>query len=72
VTFRYWHPHVTGRRALLIGFSRLAASFCHGYRIVARIQMPVTNEERGRPIARCTLDGTLAQVWPRIVSRYSF
>jgi hypothetical protein len=32
--------------------------------------MPVANEERGRPIARCTLDGTLAQVWPRILAFY--
>ncbi|MDF2742025.1 MAG: hypothetical protein K0S88_3395, partial [Actinomycetia bacterium] len=41
---------------------------CRGYQAVARIQMPVDNEERGRPIARCTLDGSLAQVWPQILA----
>jgi hypothetical protein len=67
-TFRYWRPQVSGRRALLVGLSPAEASFCHNYQVVARIRMPVDNEERGRPIARCTLDGTLAQVWPRIVA----
>jgi hypothetical protein len=70
VTFRYWRPQVSGRRAVLVGFAPGEADFCDGYHAVARIQMPVDNEERGRPIARCTLDGTLAQVWPRIVAQY--
>ena len=71
VTFRYWRPDVTGRRALLVGFSRSdAATFCGGYRVVAKIAMPVDNDERGAPVARCTLDGSLAAVWPRILSRY--
>ena len=69
VTFRYWRPPTTGLSALLVGFSSSdAAGFCHDYRLVGAIRMPVANEERGRPIARCTLDGTLAQVWPRIVA----
>jgi len=29
--------------------------------------MPVDNEERGEPIARCTLTGSLTQVWPQVV-----
>jgi hypothetical protein len=70
VTFRYWRPQVSGRRAVLVGFAPGEADFCDGYHAVARIQMPVDNEERGRPIARCTLGGTLAQVWPRIVAQY--
>ena len=70
VTFRYWRPQVGGRRAVLVGFTPGDASFCRGYQAVARIQMPVDNEERGRPIAHCTLDGTLAQVWPRILAQY--
>jgi 4-amino-4-deoxy-L-arabinose transferase-like glycosyltransferase len=66
VTMRYWRPDVAGRRALVIGFDH--QDFCGSdYRVVARIQMPVDNEERGEPIARCTLDGSLAQVWPRVV-----
>jgi Dolichyl-phosphate-mannose-protein mannosyltransferase len=70
VTFRYWRPRVAGRRAVLVGFTRSDATFCHGYRLVARIVMPVDNEERGRPIARCTLDGTLADVWPQLLRLY--
>jgi Dolichyl-phosphate-mannose-protein mannosyltransferase len=71
VTFRYWRPDVTGRQALLVGFSRGdAATFCGGYRVVAKIAMPVDNDERGAQVARCTLDGSLAAVWPRILSRY--
>jgi hypothetical protein len=34
--------------------------------------MPVENEEAGRPIARCTLDDTLARVWPQILALYRF
>jgi hypothetical protein len=71
VTFRYWRPHVSGRSALLVGFTRNEAGFCHGYRLLGRIAMPVDNEERGRPIARCTLNESLDQLWPRIVSSYS-
>jgi 4-amino-4-deoxy-L-arabinose transferase-like glycosyltransferase len=66
VTMTYWRPDVTGRRALLVGFDREHAGFCTGYRVVSRIRMPVDNEERGQPIARCTLTGSLAQVWPRV------
>ena len=66
VTMRYWRPDVAGRRAVVIGFDR--APFCGpDYRVVARIQMPVDNEERGEPIARCTLTGSLTQVWPQVV-----
>jgi 4-amino-4-deoxy-L-arabinose transferase-like glycosyltransferase len=68
VSFRYWRPSVVGRRALLIGFAKHDASFCHGYRLVGRIAMPVDNEERGSPIARCTLNASLAQIWPRILA----
>jgi hypothetical protein len=69
VTMRYWRPQVTGEQALVIGYSRPAADFCTGYRLVARISTPDGSDERGQPIARCTLRGTLAQVWPRIVER---
>ena len=68
VTFRYWRPQVAGRRALLVGYTREEAGFCRGYRVVARIRMPYDNEERGRALARCRLDGTLASVWPAIVA----
>jgi hypothetical protein len=33
--------------------------------------MPVDNEERGRPIARCTLDGSLGRIWPELVHTYA-
>jgi 4-amino-4-deoxy-L-arabinose transferase-like glycosyltransferase len=69
VTFRYWRPEVEGRRAVLVGFDRGDIP-CHGYRVVARIEMPVDNEERGAAIARCTLDRPLAELWPKIVGLY--
>jgi hypothetical protein len=67
VSFRYWRPAVAGRAALLVGFTRADAGFCRDYTVVSHVVMPTANEERGRPIARCTLDDTLAAVWPRIV-----
>ncbi len=71
VTMRYWRPDVSGRQAVLVGFDRSGAPFCGAdYRVVARIQMPVDNEERGQPIARCTLTGTLARVWPQVLAFY--
>jgi hypothetical protein len=69
VTFRYWRPDVAGRRAVLVGFDEGDVP-CRGYRVVARIAMPVDNEERGGAIARCTLDRPLAELWPRIVALY--
>ena len=65
---RYWRPAVQGRRALVIGYSRRAADFCRGYVLVARVSTPHGSDERGEPIGRCTLDGTLAHVWPRVVA----
>jgi Dolichyl-phosphate-mannose-protein mannosyltransferase len=69
VTMRYWRPHAAGRQALVIGYSRVdAAGFCSGYRLVARISSANDSDEGGAPIARCTLRGTLAEVWPSIVA----
>jgi hypothetical protein len=68
VTMRYWRPDVTRRRALLVGYSRRVADFCAGYHLVAHIATPHGSDERGAPIARCILDGTLVHVWPRIVA----
>ena len=70
VTFRYWRPNVDGRDAVLVGFSRKDADFCAGYSVVARIAMPVENDERGQPIAFCLLRGSLADVWPRVLALY--
>jgi hypothetical protein len=71
VTLRYWRPHVTGRQALVVGYSRRAAAFCSGYRIVARISAADDSDEADQPIARCTLRGTLAEVWPAIAASQS-
>jgi hypothetical protein len=68
VTMRFWRPQVAGRRALVIGYSRGSAVFCSGYRLVARISSANDSDEGGEPIARCTLRGTLAEVWPSIVA----
>ncbi|MGH2972979.1 MAG: ArnT family glycosyltransferase [Gaiellaceae bacterium] len=70
VTFRYWRPAVSGRSALLVGFVRTDATFCSTYRVVARIAMPVDNEERGQPIARCNLRASLDTLWPSLVARF--
>ena len=71
VTLRYWRPHVSGQQAVVIGYSREASSFCSDYRVVARISAADDSDEGGQPIARCTLRGTLAQVWPRIVATHA-
>jgi hypothetical protein len=36
--------------------------------VLARVQMPVDNQERGQPIAHCTLTAPLSAVWPTIVA----
>ena len=68
VTMRYWRPRVTGRRALVVGYSRRAATFCTGYHVVAHISAANDSDEGGEPIARCALRGTLAEVWPSVVA----
>ncbi|HEY4348400.1 MAG TPA: glycosyltransferase family 39 protein [Gaiellaceae bacterium] len=71
VSFRYWRPDVAGRNAVLVGFTRDELGFCRDYRVVARIQMPVDNEERGRDIARCILRAPLVRLWPTLVAQSS-
>ncbi|HEX6460688.1 MAG TPA: glycosyltransferase family 39 protein [Thermoleophilaceae bacterium] len=71
VTMRYWRPRLSGRRAVVVNFTRAEASFCGAdYRVVARVRMPVDNEEADAPVARCTLRGSLAQVWPQVLRHY--
>jgi len=70
VTFRYWRPKVTGRRALLVGFEPPPPWLCSRYRVVMRFRASVHNDEQGAPIARCVLTGPLASVWPRLVATY--
>ena len=67
-TMRYWRPAVTGRRALLVGYTRRSADFCTSFRLAAHVSTPRGSNERGEPIARCTLEGTLARVWPQIIA----
>jgi hypothetical protein len=71
VTMRYWRPHVAGRKALVVGYSRRAATFCSGYRVVARISKANDSDEGGQPIARCTLRRALVHVWPTITASQS-
>jgi hypothetical protein len=71
VTMRYWRPQVAGRNALVIGYSRAAAGFCSGYRLVARISPANDSDEGGEPVARCTLRRPLAEAWPSIVATQS-
>ncbi len=69
VTLRFWRPQVGGRNAVLVGFAAGEAPFCRGYRIVGRVAMPVPNQERGQPIARCLLRSSLRSVWPAVVAQ---
>jgi hypothetical protein len=63
---------VEGRQAVVVGYPRSAtAGFCTAYRVVARISSTNDSDEGGEPIARCTLRGSLAKVWPRIVATRS-
>lgn len=66
LSFRYWRPVDSARRVVLVGFPEVA--WCEGYRVVARIEMPTDNEERGLPIARCTLTEPLAALWPQLIT----
>jgi 4-amino-4-deoxy-L-arabinose transferase-like glycosyltransferase len=68
VTMRYWRPTVTGRQALLVGYSPSGADFCTRYRLVAHVSTPKGSDERSQPIARCVLKGTLPHLWPKIVA----
>ena len=68
VTMRYWRPQVTGRQAVVIGYSRRAADLLHRLQRRRAHLAAVDSDERGKPIARCTLRGTLAGVWPSIVA----
>ena len=69
VSLRFWRPAVAGRTALLVGFDAAeAARFCSGFSVLARITMPVANQERGQPVARCVLRAGLAGIWPQIVA----
>ena len=51
----------------MIGFTRGTASFCTGYRVVATVTT-TDSDEHGSELARCTLRGPLARVWPHIVA----
>jgi len=67
-TFRFWQPPVAGRDAILLGFpASIASEFCHNYVLRGRIEMPTANQERGLPIADCTLDSSLSAEWSRIL-----
>jgi len=72
MTMRYWRPPVKGRQAILVGYTRQTADFCADYHLIAHISTPRGSNERGEPIARCTLDGTLAHIWPSIVATSTY
>jgi hypothetical protein len=69
MSFRYWAPPQTAMHGLVVGYDRaFLGQICSSHRVVARIRMPVDNEERGEPIARCSFSGgSLAAVWPRLL-----
>jgi hypothetical protein len=67
LSWQYWRPARLPQHHLLtvgVDASELRR-LCSSWRAVARIEnrWQIDNEERGRPIARCTLRGTLGQIW---------
>jgi hypothetical protein len=72
MTMRYWRPPVNGQQALLVGYPHHTADFCTDYHLIARIATPQGSNERGEPIARCALEGTLAHVWPLIIATSNY
>ncbi len=69
MSFRYWAPPPTATQGLVVGYDRgFLGQICSSYRVVAQIRMPVDNEERGAPIARCSFrGGSLGAIWPRLL-----
>jgi 4-amino-4-deoxy-L-arabinose transferase-like glycosyltransferase len=67
LSFQYWRPaSLPQRRVLAVGFGGSELDrLCLSWRVVARIdnRWHIGNEERGRPIARCTLRGRLGDLW---------
>ena len=62
-------PPTNGRRALVVGYTREGtARFCSSYRVLARVSSADDSDEGGEPIARCTLRGTLGEVWPSVAA----
>jgi hypothetical protein len=73
LSWQYWRPRALPQRfALTVGYSNLMLGrLCRRWRIVARIEnrWRLDNEERGRPIAACTLRAPLGELWRRAIAR---
>ena len=52
---------------MLVLWLALRLALGRGYALLGRIDMPTANQERGLPIASCTLDSNLAAEWPQIL-----
>ncbi len=72
LSFRYWTPDRSARRGLLVGFDPSdLRTVCSSFRILERFKTPygIDNDENGAPIASCTFrGGSLAAIWPRVVT----
>ena len=71
MSYRYWRPHrLAAGPFVVVGYGqRWLASVCSSFRVAARVRVPygVSNQERGEPIATCSLRGSLDALWPQLV-----
>lgn len=73
LSHRYWAPAEPSATTLLVvGFDPMASGIaCRSVEVVATLDNDAgaDNEERGRPVSVCGLDGDLGDAWPAIAGR---
>jgi hypothetical protein len=72
LSWQYWRPEQLAQRFVLtLGYSPDAlARLCRSWRTIGRVENPwhLNNEERGQPIAACTLRRPLGADWNRLIA----
>ena len=72
LSWQYWHPkRLRQRFVLTVGYrARDLEPMCSNWRPLARIdnRWHLGNEERGQPIASCTLKQPLGSYWNRLIA----
>jgi 4-amino-4-deoxy-L-arabinose transferase-like glycosyltransferase len=72
MSYRYWRPkRLASRSVVVVGYDEsFLRSLCASERVVVRIAIPygIDNEEKGEPVATCTLRAGLDALWPALLS----
>jgi hypothetical protein len=72
LSWQYWRPrHLPQRFILTVGYDPAGLkTLCSSWRLVARVEnrWHLNNEERGQPIATCTLKQPLSSEWNRHIA----